>query len=521
MEKMPLATSIDHPIPPNRSSLWPFIAELQAKRETLALTGILIVGAVLRFALLGRNSIWFDEAVTALIAQLKWQGFFTTLRFADTHPPLYYLLLHGWVALAGVGEVALRIPSAFFSLVSVGLTYALTRQVSSERVSLASALLVATAPFEIWAAQMARMYSLLGALTLGATLSLVLSIKRDRWRLWVAYAVLATLMVYTHDLAFFVLAAHGLWVASYERRHLGHWLLAMGMVTVFYAPWIPSLWFQVTHVPAWFLGPAFADKAAYLKLSDLVGLFAFGGSLFGMPSYFFSNTSLTGQEQVLLLLPFLVVLGSGIVLWRDRRLVALLGLSLALPVGVMQLVGVWYPAFFARWFSFLCPLYAMIFAGGAFALSHATRQHSERIAAYVLSGALLFNLVGLDSYYFDPKLHPYQWRPAVAALARRIEPNDLLLFGDRGNEIAFAYYFKGRAWTRQLLPRPDFEALPGLRSRFNRVWLIVAPPANHPVLLEQTLSALQTSFALVDGGERAPGVYPWVYLFEARPSRRL
>lgn len=521
MDRMPLATVID-PLPQShRPSIRSFITELQVRKEALALTGILIVGAVLRFALLGRNSIWLDEAFAALVAQLKWQDVFAFLRNFDTHPPLYYLLLKAWVDLAGVGEVALRTPSAFFSFISVMLTYTLARQVSSERVSLVSALLVATAPFEIWSAQMARMYAFLGALTLAATLTLLLAVERHRWGFWGAYAVLATAMAYTHDLAFFVLAAHGLWVTSYERRHLSRWLLAMSGVAVLYAPWVPSLWFQVTHAPAWFLGPVFGDKPTYLKLSDLVGLFAFGGSLFGMPSYFFSNTSLTRSAQVLLLLPFLVILGSGIVLSRDRRQVALLGLPLVLPVGVMQLVGLWYPAFFARWFSFLCPFYAMLIGGGAFALSRGIRQHSGRIAAYVVSGALLFNIAGLDHYYYDPQLHPYQWRTAVARLTRKVEPADLLLFGDKGNEVAFAYYFKGRAWTRLLLPRPDFEALRRLGSRFDRVWLIVAPPTNHPALIDPTLSALQTSLVLVDGGERTPGVYPWVYLFEARPSSRL
>jgi mannosyltransferase len=354
MNKMPLATVIDPPPEPYRLSIWSFITGLRVKREVRALTGILIVGTVLRFALLERNSIWLDEAFAALVAQLKWQDILAFLRVFDTHPPLYYLLLKAWVSLAGVGEAALRIPSAFFSLISVVLTYSLMRQLSSERVSLVSALLVATAPFEIWSAQMARMYALFGALTLGATLTLVLSVERRQWGLWAGYAALASAMAYTHDLAFFVLAAHGLWVTCYQRQLLGRWLLAMGTVAVLYAPWVPSLLYQVTHAPLWFLGPVLGDKPTYLKLSDLVGLFAFGGSLFGMPSYFFSNTSLTRLEQFFLLLPFLVVLGSGIVLSRDRRQVALLGLPLALPVGAMQLVGLWYPAFFARWFSFLC-----------------------------------------------------------------------------------------------------------------------------------------------------------------------
>jgi hypothetical protein len=363
------------------------------------------------------------------------------------------------------------------------------------------------------------MYAFLGALAVGATLLLVLGVKRQRWGYWVAYAAAATLMVYTHNLAFFVLLAHGLWVASYERRHFGRWLAVSAAAAVLYTPWIPSLWYQATHLH-WFLAPFYGDKSPYLKLGDLLGLFAFGGSLFGMPSYFFSNTSLTLLEQFLVLLPFLVILGSGIgSLSRDGRWLALLGLPLAVTVGVMQLLALGTPAFVARWFSFLCPFYAMLLAEGVFALSRNIRAHPDRTAAFVTAGVLLFNLAGLARYYFDPALHPFHWRTAVATVAREIKPSDLLLFGDQGNEVAFAYYFKGRAWTMKLTPQPDFEAIRGLGARYSRVWLIVAPPADHPVLLSQTVSALRTSFVLAAEGSRAVnGVYPWIYRFDAKPS---
>ncbi len=460
MSRVQLEMPVDQPNLPAEVSVRLFARDLRLSAETAALAGILIVATGLRFALLGRNSFWFDEAVVAFVAKAKWQDIFSILRIRDTHPPLYYLLMKVWVSLAGDGEAALRFPSACFSLASVVLTYALTRQVSP-RVSLTSALLVSTAPFEIWSGQMARMYALLGALALGSTLTLVLAVKRHGWGHWVAYAAATTLMVYTHNLAFFVLLAHGLWVVSYERRYLGRWLAATAAVVALYAPWVPSLWYQATHLSS-FVAPFYDDKAPYLKLGDLFGLFAFGGSLFGMPSYFFSNTSLPLLEQFLLLLPFLVILGSGIgSLLRDERRLALLGLPLVIPVGVMQLLALGTPVFVARWFSFLCPFYAMLVAEGVSAVSRNIRAHPHRTAAFVTAGVLLFNLAGLNRYYFDPTLHPYQWRSAAARVEREIKSGDLLLFGDQGNEVAFAYYFKGRAWTMKLMPMPDFTASAG------------------------------------------------------------
>lgn len=518
MNRAQLERFVDQPNTPAGVSFRLFPTDLRFKGEALALVGILIAGAVLRLAFLGRNSVWFDEAVVAIVAQARWQDLLSLIRFRDAHPPLYYLLIKVWVGLVGTGETALRFPSACFSLTSVALTYVLMRQVAPGRVSLTSALLVATAPFEIWSGQTARMYPLLEALVLGSTLVLVRGVERPRWLDWIVYAVTATLMVYTDYLAFLVLAAHGLWVAAYERRHLGRWLAAIVVMAILFAPWIPSFWDQaVARAPT--LSHIYGDKPTYLKLIDLVGLFAFGGSLFGMPGRFYSYTSLTPLMQVLILLPYLAVLGVGIAsLTHDRRRLAFLALPLAVPVGGMQLVSLATPMFLARWFSFLCPFYAMLVAEGAFAISRTIRARQDRTVALVIAGVLLINLTWLNRYYFDPAFHPFRWRAAAAAVAQEMKPDDLLLFGDEGDEIAFAYYFKGRAWTMRLLPRPVFSALQGLRARYRRVWLIIAPLADDDPLLNQTLSALGASFVQANRNWTKTNAYPRMYLFEARPS---
>lgn len=489
--------------------------DVRTAAERGALIGIFAVAAVLRFAFLGRNSIWFDEAVTVLVAQAPWKDVIPLLRLEDAHPPFYYLMMRIWIGLVGTGDATIRIPSACFSLAAVLLTYALMRRISSARSSLLSAFLMSIAPFEIWSGQTARMYALLEALVLGATLVLLGAVERHRWRPWITYAVLATLMVYTEYLAVLVLAAHGLWVVCYERASVRRWLATTAGAAVAYAPWLPALWQQaVIRAP---MSQIYGDKPAYLKLGDLFGLFAFGGSLFGMPSRFYSTTALHPLAQILILLPFLVLCASGIgALARNKRHLALLGFPPLVSLSAMQVIALVTHAFIARWFSFLGPFYAMFIAEGAVELRRAVRALSDRAAAVIVAGILLLNLAGLDRYYFDPAFHPFQWRVAADAVAREIKPDDLLLFGDRGDEIAFGHYFKGRAWTMRLLPHPNFDLLPTLGTRYRRVWLIVAPLPDSNELLRQTVSALSGAFALSQRGLTLPGTYPQVYLFDSK-----
>ena len=61
---------------------------------------------VLFFSLLLRlislnQSLWLDEATTALVSQLPVYDFFSKFMPADFHPPLYYLVIHYWTLLFG------------------------------------------------------------------------------------------------------------------------------------------------------------------------------------------------------------------------------------------------------------------------------------------------------------------------------------------------------------------------------------------------------------------------------------
>ena len=492
-------------------------------RSSNILAGILVLGTGLRFAWLGENSLWFDEAWGVWLASHPWSELLTLIRTVDAQPPLYYVLMKAWIAVAGTSETALRIPSACFSAVTVGLAYGLIRKVSSHAVSLLSAFLVAVSPFAVMAGQDARMYALLGMLAVASTLALVVSVEKGGRLRWTAYVALVALMAYTHYFAAFILIAHGVWIAGWERRHLGTWLLSMGAAALFYAPWIPSLWDQTFHGNGW---PWYRRDTFFVDTSDLLGLLSFGGSLFGMGSYFFPGTlGLAGQG--LLLLPFLMIGVRGlVVLAHDPRRLALVTLPFVAVAGGVAVLAMARVVAYPRWFSFLVPFYAVCIAQGIVGIAGRSGRRRLMTATILTAGLLCFSVPVLLRYYRDPQFRPYPWRSAASLVKTQVRPGDFLLYVNFGAEVAFSYYFHEPHPSLVLFPVESgggsdrshafsTATLKQLAERYPRVWLIATPPFTEE-MQRRLVPALAGAFRVV-GARNFPAI--WVHLLEAKPSQ--
>ncbi len=75
-------------------------------------------------------------------------------------PPLYAVSLNRWMTLFGDSDLALRSLSALFSLLSIGVVFAIAAYLFGVEAGLAAAFVQALSPFDVHYAQEARMYSL-------------------------------------------------------------------------------------------------------------------------------------------------------------------------------------------------------------------------------------------------------------------------------------------------------------------------------------------------------------------------
>src|SRR5665213_805650 len=90
--------------------------EEQDRWVYLALFALVAGAAVLRFAALGRQPLWLDEATDVAFAN---QSFWKCVFAEAVHPPLYRVLLHFIIMRFGDSAVAARFLPAVFGILTV------------------------------------------------------------------------------------------------------------------------------------------------------------------------------------------------------------------------------------------------------------------------------------------------------------------------------------------------------------------------------------------------------------------
>jgi uncharacterized membrane protein len=265
-------------------------SEVWVKRIAL---GAIAVGLVLRFAHLDRKVYWHDEVFTSLRVAgyvgsqvqaevgdrpnltaadlLRYQQLPSVPSLADTwaaladhpeHPPLYYLLAHGWGRLFGASVWGYRAIAAGFSAIALLAMFWLGRQLFPPNATMPpTAAWIATAlfalsPVQLIYSQEAREYSLWVVGLLLAHGALVRAVRQKTAAAWVLYGLALALAWYGSLMTALLGLSHLVFIAL-SQRQLKTWLafacahsLAIGL----FAPWLwvmASGWERVQTVTAW------------------------------------------------------------------------------------------------------------------------------------------------------------------------------------------------------------------------------------------------------------------------------
>jgi mannosyltransferase len=454
---------------------------------------ITLVGGALRVLLLDNKGLWLDETFSIWLASHSVGDMMQWIVKIDQHPPLYYLLLHYWIALNGDTAYAVRFLSVLLGAGTIPILYLIGKRMSGVMLGLAAAVFQAFSLFHIYYAQETRMYTLLtfnAAVSIYALVRLLTDarsvspmgsqfldylrawrgpppvepssegsfsykveardltgwkawVARHTWLpiqaietdlAWVAFIVFTTATLLSHNTAVLLPAATNIFV-------LGLILFQRTKTTAarpaFQAPsfgnWVKA---QVGIFILWvpWLVP-FIQQASGIYRRFWVPVPSWDTVLQVVRSFLVTPAPLPADIARVVWSLYGLVLGFGLVYYRKKITQFLfLAALFAIPFLGELIVSVWRPIFLDRtliWTTI--PLFLLLAAGAV--------QFRFRLLVILVVVSLSFiNLFSASDYF--RYYHKEDWSSAARDVAGFAEKGDLVLFNSNFVEIPFNYYFK-------------------------------------------------------------------------------
>ncbi|MBU1628062.1 glycosyltransferase family 39 protein, partial [bacterium] len=206
---------------------------------------LFIVSIFARFYKAGKIGIWADEGYSAYLAKKSIPQILEYLR-SDSGPPLYYILLSLFLKFSDT-EFMLRLPSILAGSLCVIMIFFIGKELFDTETGFWSSFFAGLSPLFIFYSQEARNYALLAFLVL-CNFYFFIKIRREKRKIFLmGYTLTGVLILYTHNLGIFVLAAAllcGIYAGYYKRKFITGWFIANFLIILSYLPWLSTLAYQ-------------------------------------------------------------------------------------------------------------------------------------------------------------------------------------------------------------------------------------------------------------------------------------
>jgi mannosyltransferase len=189
-------------------------AVLNSKPRTI-LIAVLLLGLFLRVYCLTCESVWLDEGYSILWAKQEPLEMIDAVS-RDVHPPLYFLVLHYWIALFGDAEFTIRFLSVIFGTLAIFMMYKVGSLIFDRNVGLLSSVILALSAFHIYYSQELRAYSLMVLLTLASMYYFIRLLEERKRGIYAGYILSSTLLLYTHYFGIFVVLVQNVFFFSHH-----------------------------------------------------------------------------------------------------------------------------------------------------------------------------------------------------------------------------------------------------------------------------------------------------------------
>ncbi len=403
-----------------------------APLETWIVGGIVVIGAVLRFATLGNQSYWADEAETAHLLSLSLGGMLSVVVPHEANPPLYFVLGWVWVKVFGSAEVGLRSLSALAGTAVIPIAYLCGRELVSKSAGILAAALAAVSPFMLWYSQEGTEYMLLAAMSGASLLYFARALRKPSTKNIVWWGVFSALALLTHFFAVFLVAPEAVWlIYSVRRRSV---LVGMAPLLVSGAALIPLV---VSHASTSLLsevGGFITETPLRIRIEQVPVEFGLG-TLYKSSLL---NYGLLGAAVVAGVLIVLLVIGASSQQIRGAGVAAAMaGVVLLAPL-VLALLGHDYylvRALIPAWI----PLAVVV---GAACTARRTLVPGLAFAS-VLLAMFVYAQVRIDR---NPQYQRPDWRAVAHALGSTRDARAIVVYQGGLAVAPLSYYLPRVAW---------------------------------------------------------------------------
>lgn len=419
----------------------------RAQKTALWLSLIALLGVAFHLVYyFPHDSLWYDEALTAYVANDSWETLWRWCTQVDIQVPFHYVVLRLWSSIAGDSEFMLRVVSALSLPLTVAAAIFIGRRVSG-MVGLGPAvgILIGVLPGTLWIAYEVRAYAVALAAFSWATAFLVailpigpqarpLSGRAMRWRL-IVYALLMAAALYSHYTALAGFVGHGLICLYFAGRALLNGgglrrvlisLLPVILAGVLFAPWLPVL-----------LARGTADRSFY------AGSIGPSRSLNVLAGFIMLGRQDEPFEAAPFVFTFAILIGVGVlsaVAWPKLRRALWVGGALGIvPVAIVIGLLLVNPKLTGRYF---WPAWIGIDILLSLGLVALTAALARRESVHAVLSAALATLIALIPYGTGQRGEApnVDYRAAFAEICTEGTPDDVILLRDGTQFVVERYY---------------------------------------------------------------------------------
>jgi len=394
---------------------------------------ILIVALILRLIAINQ-SLWLDEGINVNVAKaLSFKSLIFNYSLSDFHPPLFHVILRGWILLFGSAETIVRLLSVVLGVATVYVTYLIAKKLFENKTALIAATLLATSPLHIYYSQEARMYMLAAFFASLSVYFFVSLLKKDIIWYWIGFVITTSLMLYSDYLPYLLIPVYILYLFVFRKK-----ILLPTLKT-----FIPAFIFIFLTVIPWFI--------IFPKQLN-TGLSAAAAS----PAW----AQVVGSPQLKNLLLVFVKFTIGKISIDNNFVYAMTFVPIAIYVSGLFLLSLFRLSYFRLflWFwlllpiagsfvlSFFVPIFAyfrFIFALGAFYIILASAINTINwipLVRFLLAVILSINLISSAIYFTTPKFQRENWRDATNYVISNSNSQTLTLFASEYTTGPFDYY---------------------------------------------------------------------------------